>query len=84
MGYENGESLQACRIERGLSPRGLSARNVWVGRISSIIAEASGGVLVHVDMPAGLALSRITTRAAAELGIAEGAASWAIIKAHSM
>lgn len=64
-------------------PRGLSARNIWPGRVRSIATEASGSVTVQVDVDAGQVLSRVTPQAAQELGLVEGAQIWVVVKAHS-
>ena len=66
------------------APRGLSARNVWAGRVVEVKHETSGRRLVHVETTAGGVLSRITTEAERELGVAPGAPVWAIVKAHAI
>lgn len=65
-------------------PQGLSARNIWEGRVRSIRTETGGSVLVQVDTPHATLFSRITPQAAAELGVSEGAAIWAVLKTHSV
>jgi molybdate transport system ATP-binding protein len=65
-------------------PRGISARHVWRGTIASIVREASGGVLVSLRTEAGYILSRITPEALSDLRLEEGAAAWAVVKAHAL
>lgn len=65
-------------------PRGLSARNVWPGRVIDIVEEADGSMLVSLDSQAGYILSRITNEAVAELAIGEGSPAWAVMKAHAL
>jgi molybdate transport system ATP-binding protein len=65
-------------------PQGLSARNIWEGRVRSITPEPSGSILVRIDTPHAALFSRITPQAAADLALSDGAAIWAIIKAHSV
>jgi molybdate transport system ATP-binding protein len=62
-------------------PAGLSARNVLPGRIESLTARADGAVLARVALGDGpRILSAITRDAVEALGLAEGAAVWAIVK----
>ena len=65
-------------------PRGLSARNVWEGRIASIVREPDGSALVTLDTHVGQIVSRITPQALADLHLAEGEAAWAVVKTHSL
>jgi molybdate transport system ATP-binding protein len=63
-------------------PEGLSARNVWEGRIEALTREADGAMLARLATPAGPLLSRVTAEAAAELALAPGATAWAVVKTH--
>ena len=65
-------------------PRGLSARNVWEGRVESIVTEASGASLIRIRTTSGLLLSRVTPQAVGDLGLKSGASVWAIVKAHAV
>lgn len=64
-------------------PQGLSARNVWPGRVKTIMPEATAK-LVRVETDIGDVLARITVEAAEELQLAEDAAVWAIVKTHAI
>ncbi|MDZ4760250.1 MAG: ATP-binding cassette domain-containing protein, partial [Alphaproteobacteria bacterium] len=66
------------------APRGLSARNVWPGRVVAISREADGAALVSIRTSAGVVLSRITPEALNELGLAEDKAAWAVVKTHAI
>ncbi len=65
-------------------PRGISARNVWKGKIASIIREPDGAILVSLASEAGYISSRITPEAYADLRLEEGATAWAVVKAHAV
>lgn len=65
-------------------PRGISARNVWGGRIASILREPDGAILVSLATEAGYILSRITPEAFADLDLQEGATAWAVVKSHAL
>jgi molybdopterin-binding protein len=65
-------------------PVGISARNVWPGRVASIARESDGSILVSLATDKGYILSRITPDAHAELKFEEGVAAWAIVKAHAL
>ncbi|MDP3736166.1 MAG: ATP-binding cassette domain-containing protein, partial [Hyphomonadaceae bacterium] len=65
-------------------PRGLSARNVWEGRIASIMREADGSALVSLATRVGYVSSRITPEALADLHLEEGATAWAVVKTHAL
>lgn len=65
-------------------PKGLSARNVWEGRIASITREAGGGILVSIATGQGYISSRITDQALNELSLREGEKAWAVVKTHSL
>lgn len=65
-------------------PAGISARNVWPGRVASIAREKDGSILVSLSTDKGYILSRITPEALAELKFEEGSAAWAIVKAHAL
>jgi molybdate transport system ATP-binding protein len=65
-------------------PNGLSARNVWEGRIASIIREPDGSALVSLNTKVGYISSRITPEALAELRLEEGGAAWAVVKTHAL
>ena len=65
-------------------PRGISARHVWRGRVTSIVREAENDVLVSLATDAGYILSRITPEAVADLHLEEGGTAWAVVKAHAL
>jgi molybdate transport system ATP-binding protein len=65
------------------APQGLSARNVWNGRIKEITLDA-GSRLVRVETELGDVLARITIEAAEELRLTAGAQVWAIVKTHAL
>lgn len=64
-------------------PHGLSARNIWEGRIAAMTVDG-GGVLIRVETEVGAVLSRVTEAAAADLALAPGKRVWAIVKASSI
>ena len=65
------------------APSGLSARNVLEGTVTAVVPRAPGHD-VTIDCGAGLTLvSHVTRRAVTQLGIAQGARMWAVIKASS-
>jgi molybdate transport system ATP-binding protein len=53
-------------------PRGISARNVWPGRVAGILREPDGAILVSLDTAKGYILSRITPEALVDLKLEEG------------
>jgi molybdate transport system ATP-binding protein len=65
-------------------PQAISARNIIKGEVRALLPEESGSVLVELETPEGMILSRITQDAAIELGLVTGAAAWAIVKAHTL
>jgi molybdate transport system ATP-binding protein len=65
-------------------PHGLSARNVWEGRIASIVRESDGSALVSIATKVGYISSRITPEALADLHLEEGGAAWAVVKTHAV
>lgn len=65
-------------------PQGLSARNVWEGRIASIVREPDGSALVSIVTRVGYISSRITPEALAELRLEEGTTAWAVVKTHAL
>jgi molybdate transport system ATP-binding protein len=65
-------------------PKGLSARNVWEGRIASIMREADGSALVSLASKVGYISARITPEALADLHLEEGAVAWAVVKTHAL
>ena len=65
-------------------PRGISARHVWRGRVTSIVHEAEADVLVSLSTEAGHILSRITPEALTDLRLQEGTTAWAVVKAHAL
>ena len=65
-------------------PRGISARNVWRGQVSSILREPDGAALVSLATNAGYISSRITPEALADLQLEEGATAWAVVKSHAL
>lgn len=65
-------------------PEGLSAQNILAGKVTSIVAGAGPGVIVHVDVGNDEILARITRRAAEQLGLQPGNTVHAIIKSMSV
>ncbi|MEZ5937627.1 MAG: ATP-binding cassette domain-containing protein [Hyphomonadaceae bacterium] len=65
-------------------PRGLSAQNVWNGRIRGIEREAAGSFLVSVDAPPGPLQARITSSARDALSLEAGQEIWAVVKSHAI
>jgi molybdate transport system ATP-binding protein len=65
-------------------PHGLSARNVWEGRIASIVREPDGSALVSIATKVGYISSRITPEALADLHLEEGRTAWAVVKTHAL
>ena len=65
-------------------PHGLSARNVWEGRIASIIREPDGSALVSIATHVGYISSRITPEALVDLLLEEGGTAWAVVKTHAL
>jgi molybdate transport system ATP-binding protein len=66
------------------APQGLSARNVWEGRIVSIEREEDGSALVSLDTKVGYISSRITPEALADLHLVEDRPAWAVVKTHAL
>ncbi|MBS0385847.1 MAG: ATP-binding cassette domain-containing protein [Proteobacteria bacterium] len=64
-------------------PQGLSARNIWQGRVASIAVE-DNAALVRIETDAGSVLSRVTREALQELDLRPGATGWAVVKAHAL
>lgn len=65
-------------------PHGISARNVWRGKIASIHREADGAILVSLVTEPGYISSRITPEALADLKLEEGDTAWAVVKTHAL
>ncbi len=65
-------------------PRGISARHIWRGKVASIVRETAGSVLVSLATEAGYIFARITPEALSDLGLQEGQAAWAVVKAHAL
>ena len=65
-------------------PHGLSARNVWEGRVASIVREPDGSALVSLAAKVGYIQSRITPEALADLKLVEGGPAWAVVKTHAV
>lgn len=65
-------------------PQGVSARNVWPGRITCLSREPDGSVMVSLSTDKGCILSHITLEAMAELELTVGGPAWAIVKAHAL
>ena len=66
------------------APRGLSARNVWAGRVREMVEEGNGAIVVWISTKEGDVPARITAAAAKELGLAVGAFAWAVVKTHAL
>ncbi len=65
-------------------PQGLSARNIWEVRVVRVTAEPDGAVLVEMAAALGAVFARITADASRDLALSEGAAVWAVVKAHTI
>lgn len=65
-------------------PRGISARHVWRGQVTTVVRESTDDVLVSLATDVGYILSRITPAALADLRLEPGATAWAIVKAHAL
>ncbi len=65
-------------------PHGISARNVWQGKVASIHREADGSILVSLVTEPGYISSRITPEALADLKLEEGDTAWAVVKTHAL
>lgn len=66
------------------APHGLSARNVWDGRVIDIVHEDDGAMLASLETRVGYILSRITPEAVGELQLAAGKPAWAVVKTHAL
>lgn len=87
VGFGSGDGVwvRADSVLIGASePKGISARNVWPGRITSIVREPDGAILVCMATDKGYILSRITPQALSDLKLEEGGAAWAIVKSHAL
>lgn len=65
-------------------PRGISARHVWRGQVTSVVRESPDDVLVSLSTDAGYILSRITPAALTDLHLEAGSTAWAVVKAHAL
>src|SRR5260221_1424608 len=65
-------------------PQRISIQNVLGGRIAAVGDERSGVVDVSIGIGATILRSRITARAARQLGLAPGLAVYALVKAVSL
>lgn len=70
-------------LSRGV-PSGLSALNKIPARITALREGAGPGMIASLDTPAGKLLARVTRRSAEALGLAEGTACHAVVKAVSI
>jgi molybdate transport system ATP-binding protein len=64
-------------------PQGISVRNHLRGVVRAITADG-GADLVEVDIGGATLLSRVTTAATRELGLAPGMALWVLVKSVSV
>lgn len=65
-------------------PEGLSALNILSGTVREVRSGEGPGALVALETAGGRLLARITRRSADKLGLAPGAAVFAVIKAVSV
>jgi molybdate transport system ATP-binding protein len=65
-------------------PRGLSARNVWEGKVREVAKGADGSAVIWIATKAGDIPARITLAALDELDLAVGKAAWAVVKTHAL
>lgn len=64
-------------------PKAISARNILAATVQSLTSEPDG-VLVELATEAGSIVSRLTSAAVAELGLAPQKRVWALVKAHAL
>lgn len=65
-------------------PKGLSARNVWRGKLQAIVDEAEGSVLLSLACDVGEVLARVTRAAVGDLQLSPGQDIWAVVKTHAV
>lgn len=65
-------------------PRAISARNVLLGEVQAVTAQAGGAMLIELATPEGVILSRVTEDAVKDLELVAGRKAWALIKAHTL
>ncbi|KAA8605572.1 molybdenum ABC transporter ATP-binding protein [Salipiger aestuarii] len=65
-------------------PEGISALNVLPARITALRLGGGPGALVQLDAGGNLLLARVTRRSVAALGLAQGQAVFAVLKAVSV
>jgi len=65
-------------------PRRISIQNVLEGRIVGVTAGSNGIVDVAIDVGGTMLRSRVTRRAVEQLGLSEGLAVYAMVKAVSL
>ena len=65
-------------------PKGLSARNVWGGKLSRIEADGAGSALLHLDCEVGPVMARVTGAAVRDLELVAGMPVWAVVKTHAV
>jgi molybdate transport system ATP-binding protein len=65
-------------------PRGLSVRNILKGTIVAITPDDAQTQLIEIDLGGAIVLSRVTTEASSDLGLAIGRNLWVLVKAVSM
>jgi molybdate transport system ATP-binding protein len=65
-------------------PHGVSARNVLTGEVRTVIPESETSLLVELETPAGMVLSRVTPDAVIELGLEKGKRAWIPVKVHAL
>jgi molybdate transport system ATP-binding protein len=65
-------------------PRAVSARNVLMGEVRSVRPESETSLLVELDTPAGMVLSRVTPDAVNDLDLKKGKRAWIPVKVHAL
>lgn len=65
-------------------PEGISALNVFRGRITALVPSGPASVEVHLDCAGSPLIARITRQSRDALGLAEGLDVYAIVKAVSV
>lgn len=66
------------------APRGLSARNVWPGRLAGTEVEPDGAVVLRLACDVGTVLARVTAAAVRELKLELDQQVWAVVKTHAV
>ncbi len=66
------------------APRGLSARNVWPGKLAGMEVEPDGAVVLRLACDVGTVLARVTAAAVRDLALEVDQPIWAVVKTHAV